>query len=76
MQSPLETSVQVLRNTRRVEEVCAWTTIGTQFPLMPLMSGVTPKRRDAGFADAARACGRQWHYAIQPDRDRAVAMNP
>jgi hypothetical protein len=26
MQSPLETSVQALRNTRPVEEVCAWTT--------------------------------------------------
>ena len=33
-------------------------------------------RRDTGFAGAARACGRQRHYAIRPDRDRAVAMNP
>jgi hypothetical protein len=42
MQSPLETPVQALRNTRRVEAVCAWTTVGTQFLQVLLMPGAAP----------------------------------
>jgi len=33
-------------------------------------------RRDADFAGAAGACGRQRRYAIRPDRNRTVATSP
>jgi hypothetical protein len=39
MQSPLETPVQALRNTRLVEEFCAWTKISTQFLRQTCMHG-------------------------------------
>lgn len=45
MQSPLETAVQALRNTRFVEEICAWTTGGTLFPQTLFMHGLVPNRR-------------------------------
>ena len=45
MQSPLETSVQALRNTRLVEEICAWTTINIRFHPMLSMHGLAPTRR-------------------------------
>src|SRR5713101_5901768 len=45
MQSPLETTVQALRDTRLVEEVCAWTTVGARFPQMPFVPGSAAKRR-------------------------------
>jgi hypothetical protein len=44
MQSPLETPVQALRNTRLVEEVCAWTTVNVQFPHITFTRGSAPKR--------------------------------
>src|ERR1700693_4800149 len=40
MQSPLETPVQALRNTRLVEEICAWTTVNVQFPHVTFTSGL------------------------------------
>jgi hypothetical protein len=48
--SPLETPVQVLRSTRRVEEMCAWTVV-------PIL--ISPHDVDAALAqDTARlVCG-------------------
>jgi hypothetical protein len=72
MQSPLETSVQALRNTRRVEEVCAWTTVGAQFPQMLSMSGVEAMPI---VIDARCDSGAAKPHAIRLDGDRARAMN-
>src|SRR5437764_4783247 len=38
-QSPLETSVQRLRNTRCFEEICAWNEAAVQFFQKPCMHG-------------------------------------
>jgi hypothetical protein len=45
MQSPLQTSVQVLRNTRLVEEVCAWAVAITLFRLKIVMRGSALNQR-------------------------------
>ena len=50
MQSPLETSVQALRDTRPVEEICAWTVATIPFPQKLFMRGSAPERRRSSLS--------------------------
>jgi hypothetical protein len=58
MQTPLETSVQALRNTRPVEKICAWMTAEIPFHPMPLMHGPAPRRRRSSSALGSVRRGR------------------
>jgi len=84
MQTPLETSVQALRNTRPVEKICAWMTAEIPFHRVPLMHDSAPRRRRLssalGMTPILPGLKCLWpmrqRRAIRPNRNRAAAMCP
>jgi hypothetical protein len=72
MQSPLETSVQRLRSTRLVEEICAWTTEKPRYLRMILMDGLAP------IAPRVRGSTDVEHKPVlpAPDQARRFPANP